>query len=502
MAREMKWELGAQVRILVICLSWLGGTVEASTPQTERLWWQPGEHLDDSDRIRLRQLLSDVPFQRLKLWTKNPSLPAAMQPLNLYYIRKGGDEALLLDGDFRWLVRDLQTFENVSHSPHTGFNYGAYHFLHAGHLLSFGGSGFWNVHNQLLVFSDQTRGFEWVANGHPGMSRMRDQQVFQRGEALVCLQHIVPSGKGEDEVEVWSKPPTGGSWGYEGTFKLGQEEWTPGLDYFELEEYVLFPNINRSLRVVRKKDLAYIELPVHPLAMAAQSGQLRTNRNGAGWGVTERGVYRVQDWRVVDTLFRVDELPVGAVWLMPQRTASQPDIGGSVLPEMGLAGMPWVGWLGAGGACLLAMAGWGWWRCRRVRLRRRKEGTLNSQPSPLMPLNASEVDSMSSILNLERWSQHLLEVVHAAEGAWEVDAFARMLGLDLTAHPETLRSQRARIFHQINEESTVVLGYNLLTREKHPRDARAVLYKRAPLPRFVTEAVDRYIHGQEIPSDL
>ena len=478
------------------------GQLMASVPQPERLWWFPGEHLDEFDRQRLRELVNVVPFQRLRLWTKSASLPLAMQPLNLHYVRNGSDEALLLDGDFRWLVRDLSTFENLSSSPHIGFNYGAYHFLHAGHLFSFGGSGFWNAHNQLLVFSDQTRGFEWVTSGHPEMSRIRDQQVFKRGDELVCFQHVVPSGKGEDEVEIWTKPPTGGGWRYGGTFELGGGEWTSGLDYFELEDYVLFPNINRGVRVVRKRDFAFLEIPVHPLGMATQSGQMRLNRNGTGWGVTADAVYRVEDWQLTDTLFHVSELPVGAMWSMPHRTADQPEGDGKTYAELGWERGKVAWWMGAVGAILLGLVGWGVRRCRRSRFHENSSNSAQLQSHSLPSQLGSDEDALQKILNLDRWSPYLLEVVHAAEGAWEVDAFARMLGLDPSAHPETLRSQRARIFQQINEESTVVLGYSLLSREKHPRDARSVLYRRAPIPRFVTEAVDRYFSRQEMPSDL
>jgi hypothetical protein len=75
------------------------------------------------------------------------------------------------------------------------------------------------------------------------------------------------------------------------------------------------------------------------------------------------------------------------------------------------------------------------------------------------------------------------------------------MGLDPTSHPETLRSQRARAFQQVNEESLVVFGYEILNREKHPRDARAVVYRRAPMPRFIVEAVERHLARQEMPSE-
>jgi hypothetical protein len=110
-------------------------------------------------------------------------------------------------------------------------------------------------------------------------------------------------------------------------------------------------------------------------------------------------------------------------------------------------------------------------------------------------------DATEFSLNLDRWSKGLTDVICAPEGAWEVDAFARLMGLDPTSHPETLRSQRARAFQQVNEESLVVFGYEILNREKHPRDARAVVYRRAPMPRFIVEAVERHLARQEMPSE-
>lgn len=501
MTRVMKWGKVARVKIACVLICTACGWCAAAPADTLRRWWFPGEHLDAQDRLRLQNLVEEVPVHRLKLWTRSPQLSTAIQPLNLHYIREGRDEALLLDGDFRWLVRDLQTFENVSASPHLGFNYGAYHYLHAGHLFSFGGSGYWTAHNQLVVFSDQTQGFEWVSSSHPGMTRFRDQHVFQRGVDLVCLQHIVPSGQGEDEIEVWSRPPTGAGWRYEGTFRLAGGEWTPGLEYYELEDYVLFPNINRGLLVVRKRDLAFMELPVHPLGMATQSGQMRPNGHGNGWGTTADAVYRLQNWQVVDTLFHARELPAGAVWSMPQRTASNPQISHADAAEIMATGgifermQAWM----LGGA-LVVLGGVGGWYYRRKRTASGLSGrALHS--SPVISANDHLGDATEFSLHLDRWSKGLTDVICAPEGAWEVDAFARLMGLDPTSHPETLRSQRARAFQQVNEESLVVFGYEILIREKHPRDARAVVYRRAPMPRFIVEAVERHHACQEMPSE-
>lgn len=437
-------------------------------------------------------------------------LPESVQWLTAYYIRHSDQEALLLDGDLRWLVRDLRTFENVSASPHCGFNYGAYHFLHQGHLMSLGGSGYWTAHNQLIVFSDQTQEYEWVAGPHNGMSRVNNQQVFERGDELVCFQHMTPPGGETDEVEIWLRNLSGSDWQFHGAYSMGNEAWMPGIPYFVLKEYVLFPNMHRGVRVVRKSDFAYLDLPVHPLGLACQRGDIRAKQHGDGWGNTDSCVYMIRSWEVTDTLFDVADLPVNAVWQVPQRTAIAPRLGAAVTEPKVLCG--WERWGMPLGLSVVGVGlGLGWL------FRRRESVHLGSGSGPTrggglqgggggsMPQahtsSGASLQPVLSVPSFTYWSPALIAVLSAEAAEWEVDAFGQLVGLGDIEHPETLRSHRARAFQQINEESQLVLGYPLLVRDKHPRDARAVVYRREPVPHFILEGVRAFSAGQPNPSE-
>lgn len=468
-----------------------------SSSQADRSWWMPGEHLSEGDRKKLRELTETHPIRRMQILADGPDLPPSVQQLSVHYVRKGDQEALLLDGDLRWLVRDLGTFENVSASPHCGFNYGAFHFLHHGHLMSFGGSGYWTAHNQLVVFSDQTREYEWAAGSHPGMSRVHDQQVFDRGDELVCFQHMAPAGGGTDEVEIWLRNPIGSDWQFLGGYSMGNSAWTPGMPYFVLKEYVLFPNINRGLRVVRKLDFAYVDLAVHPLGLACQRGDIRPRQHGDGWSITDSCVYVIRDWEAADTLFRMTDLPVNAVWQVPQRTVLTPRLGTAVALPGVLCG--WERWgLPLGLSVVGVGLGLGW-------LFRRRASGRSELPAPQVPQaptsQGASPQPVLSVPSFTYWSPALIAVLSAEAAEWEVDAFGQLVGLGDIEHPETLRSHRARAFQQINEESQLVLGYPLLVRDKHPRDARAVVYRREPVPHFILEGVRAFSAGQPNPSE-
>ncbi len=115
--------------------------------------------------------------------------------------------------------------------------------------------------------------------------------------------------------------------------------------------------------------------------------------------------------------------------------------------------------------------------------------------------SGASLQPVLSVPSFTYWSPALIAVLSAEAAEWEVDAFGQLVGLGDIEHPETLRSHRARAFQQINEESQLVLGYPLLVRDKHPRDARAVVYRREPVPHFILEGVRAFAAHQPNPSE-
>jgi hypothetical protein len=51
--------------------------------------------------------------------------------------------------------------------------------------------------------------------------------------------------------------------------------------------------------------------------------------------------------------------------------------------------------------------------------------------------------------------------------------------------PEAIRSRRARLFKELNDEAVALFGYALLDRQRDPEDSRSFVYVVRPLPRWV-----------------
>lgn len=80
------------------------------------------------------------------------------------------------------------------------------------------------------------------------------------------------------------------------------------------------------------------------------------------------------------------------------------------------------------------------------------------------------------------FSDAFLEIVHLSSEVISMEEFDQLAHGGETLSPESQRARRSKLFREINAESKLVMGYDLLVRERDPQDRRKVRYRIQSLP--------------------
>lgn len=383
------------------------------------------------------------------------------------------------DGDLRLVVDTLG--QNWSRSHNVGFNYGAYHFGHHGHLMSLGGGGFWERHSKLIEFIPKTGEWEWLPCSE-GPRHVKASGCWKgAGGTVWAVEEPLQSGRNADRLEpsmVWSLDLASFKWTARGRLSDTFNAFYPGSNAhtYETKDYVVWVRNHQSV-LIRKED----RLTVLSEDMIAQeskalwsSGQdvvVQVSRgNQLQWWKkgADGEVELLRSWDVEDAHERGTADFSGLSLMDPlEDTGSASDESTSIPAGFGGPVMAL--------AALLFGTGVGF------TLQRRRSGVVSngeaSTPAAVVPQDSGQ----SSVADMDRAEmQRVQQDVAGLETLGEVVLTSQELNVHLNmgegVSAESRRARRAQFVRDVNREYQVRHGADLIFRERDPEDRRRTNY--------------------------
>lgn len=100
------------------------------------------------------------------------------------------------------------------------------------------------------------------------------------------------------------------------------------------------------------------------------------------------------------------------------------------------------------------------------------------------------------------FSDSFLEIVNWPNDIITMEEFDDLAHGGESLSPESQRARRSKLFREVNAESKLVMGYDLLLRERDPNDRRKVRYRRQALPPRIQRIVQAIrLERQSVPEE-
>lgn len=94
-------------------------------------------------------------------------------------------------------------------------------------------------------------------------------------------------------------------------------------------------------------------------------------------------------------------------------------------------------------------------------------------------------------VQLSGLSESFQALVLVAPGVLTTEAFDQAIGNDANQSPESLRSKRSKVIRDVNNESLLVIGYELIERDRDQVDRRKVTYRIKSVPVRLTRQIEQ-----------
>lgn len=372
-----------------------------------------------------------------------------------------GEVAIWYSGDFGFVSFGTDSLLNLSKSPNRGWNFNAFPYFHEGQFHLVGGYGFWRGHADDVVFLE-TRG-EWERVGHseglPTLEHPASHFSFRLASGEIGrLDWTVTAEYPDCTGLIWMAPAGGGT-------------WSPSWE---------IPPLTGAASVIRTYDLAdHLLLCMHNGGViVVEKARMRCKvvLHSADWmrfrerqrdvDCTVHFTDRVEFWAGTNLLATLDvDALLGQIPNTPWQTFATPTDPATwtatAVPES-----PWSTWLVAALGIPVFFAG----LALGMRGRRKRKAGIDTMELDLTDLELSP--AMAALLAFPKRTITIAEFDALITGSREEG-------------PEAIRSRRARLFKELNDEAVALFGYALLDRRRDPQDSRSYVYEVRSLPRWV-----------------
>lgn len=372
-----------------------------------------------------------------------------------------GEVAIWYAGDLGFVSFGTDSLHNLSKSPNRGWNFNAFPYFHKGQFHLVGGYGFWRGHADDIVFLE-ARG-EWERVGHseglPTLENPAQHWSFRmKSGEIGRLDWDVTAEYPDRKGVIWTAPAGGGA-------------WTPSWE---------IPALTGAASIIRTYDLAdHLLLGMHNggvVVVEKASMRCKVVLHSAEWmkfrehqrdvDCTVHFTDRVEFWEGTTLVATLDvDALLGQIPNAPWQPFATPNDPAAWSAPADPAS-PWSPWLVAAVSIPVFFAGLTLGR----RARRKRKTGFETLEMDLADLELSP--AMAALLDFPKQTITIAEFDALITGAREEG-------------PEAIRSRRARLFKELNDEAVALFGYALLDRQRDPEDSRSFVYVVRPLPRWV-----------------
>lgn len=372
-----------------------------------------------------------------------------------------GEVAIWYAGDLGFVSFGTDSLHNLSKSPNRGWNFNAFPYFHEGQFHLVGGYGYWRGHADDIVFLEGRGEWERVGDseGLPASSKPESHWSFRLASGEIGrLDWHVTAEYPDREGMIWTAPAGGGAW---------SPSWeVPALTgaatvvrAYDLAEHLLVGMHNGGVVVVEKASMR-CKVVLH----SAEWMKFRERQRDVD--CTVHFTDRVEFWMGSTLLatLDVDEL-LGQIPKAPWQTFATPT-DPSAWTASTAPRSSWSPWLVAVVCIPVFFVG----LTLGKRGRRKSKARIETMEMDLADLELSP--PMAALLALPKRTITISEFDALITGAREEG-------------PEAIRSRRARLFKDLNDEAVALFGYALLDRQRDPEDSRSFVYVVRPLPRWV-----------------
>lgn len=105
-------------------------------------------------------------------------------------------------------------------------------------------------------------------------------------------------------------------------------------------------------------------------------------------------------------------------------------------------------------------------------------------------------------VQLSGLSEPFQALVMVAPGVLTTEAFDQAIGNDADQSPESLRSKRSKVIRDVNNESLLVIGYELIERGRDQVDRRKVTYRIKSVPVRLTRQIEQHYNKKARSSSI
>lgn len=410
------------------------------THQDHQLHLPPSWHLVASENVRFINFYEEIPVedqvdnQKTRVWH--------------FHRDSIGQSALWRAGDLRLLCFGIDSLSNQSRSASHGWNYGAYPYFHQNDFHLVGGYGFWRKHADDIVFLPTIQEWERVGDSR-GMEfeNPSDRDWFFRlaDGSIGCLQWQSTAESPHQGGTIWSMPAGGGEWSllYEAVAPSGAAMIRK---LYEFKDWLLIGYTNRAVSLVRKSDWAIHTRLTYPEFEILQSS------NPTAIAVYEEHLEAWKGDSLISTFSIQDFLARSSVdgWSTFVKTPESKS-NSTADPQAKIERSVFFILLGI----LMLSVIWISYAKRSL-----KQPVIAGRSEDIEPTD-------EIILELLRTNLEYISIP-------EFDQW--IIGADHLS-PETVRSKRAQLFREINQEAKRRFGHDMLHRERTKNDSRILRYK-------------------------
>jgi hypothetical protein len=405
--------------------------------------WSPGEPLTWVSRGRIDSLLA-MDLDGFLLVVSSPQGNIVRKSIR--YIRSSSkDEALFMEGDFRYISYDMETLRNASTSIVVGYSYWASPYWNDGTLCFQNGHSNWHIHAKRHFHSKITGQIELSISDIPDGA---EYTLALPGDSATFFIPI------EGDPETDNKPGplyelkhNRQNWEVLGASKIRFKVRQGWRRAFQLRDYWIISDEHSAI-VVRKSDLHFAR--VRSSVFEVRSRFLHNSAyvikgNHFGYCMGDNTCI----WDNVDSLVSNLKLmpliePLPENWQEKETASSS-----SLVSDK--KNLPLLILLVIQGVALMVIGGKSW---------------SKKQKKLLISADGAETEPTALLAKfLLRADTHM--------GTAELDD---LFGLGDVHSPETRRSRRSRMISMLNIESAALFGMAIIKRERSKTDKRVVLY--------------------------
>ena len=109
----------------------------------------------------------------------------------------------------------------------------------------------------------------------------------------------------------------------------------------------------------------------------------------------------------------------------------------------------------------------------------------------MLPTSCQDDVNGLNDIQLSGLSMPFQALVLSAPGMLSTDEFDLAIGNDMDQSPESQRSKRSKIIREVNNEAQLVIGYELVERDRDPVDRRKVTYRIKSVPKRLVNQISK-----------